>query len=130
MLMIIAKLSETNIAHQTPFKSKKIGNTITAVIWNITVLINDIAKEANPLIRAVKKADANMLKPHIKKQPTYIRIPFTVILHKPSSEPTKILVKGYASASDSPVIIMPEINIITRLFRNIFFTSNSFFAPK
>lgn len=60
--MIIAKLSETNIAHQTPFKSKKIGNTITAVIWNITVLINDIAKEANPLLRAVKSSAATFIK--------------------------------------------------------------------
>ena len=59
--------SATTDAAQIPFTPQKIGNIITATAWHKNVLKKDIIKDNAPLESAVKKEEAKMFKPQIKK---------------------------------------------------------------
>ena len=67
MEIINAQTSATTTAHHIPFTPNIIGIIITAADWKTSVLKNDIAAETPPLLSAVKKPDAKMLKPHKRK---------------------------------------------------------------
>ena len=50
-----------------PFKPQKRGRSITKNAWHKKVLKKDNSKDIPPLESAVKKDDAKIFKPHIKK---------------------------------------------------------------
>ena len=62
-----AKISATTTALQIPSAPKNTGNTSTAIISNTNVLPKEINAEVNPSFKAVKKAEAKMLKPEKRK---------------------------------------------------------------
>lgn len=61
--MTSANTSAIVTDHHIPSRSQKIGMIITAAILKIKVLRNDIAADTPPLLSAVKKDDANIVKP-------------------------------------------------------------------
>ena len=58
--------SATPTAHQMPSIPNIAGNKRSMAIWNIRVRKNEIAADTTPLLKAVKKEEAKILKPLIK----------------------------------------------------------------
>ena len=61
---MLENTSDTGSAAQIPSMPKNRGSTSTHTISNINVLIKEMAADTLPLFNAVKKEDANILKPH------------------------------------------------------------------
>ena len=92
------------------------GRIITAAIWNSSVLENEIAAETKPLLSAVKKDDAKILKPEIKKDIENSLKPLQVKSKSSLSYPTNIFERGDASIKAAAVKNTPETATIIRLF--------------
>ena len=90
--------SAATIASQMPFMPIISGRIITAAIWNSSVLENEIAAETKPLLSAVKKDDAKILKPEIKKDIENSLKPLQVKSKSSLSYPTNIFESGDASS--------------------------------
>jgi hypothetical protein len=84
-----ARISDATTDHQTPSISHKSGITLTVPHWNITVLAKDITAELKPSFKAVKKPDANILKPEKTKLKANILKPCSVSAQSAASYPTK-----------------------------------------
>ena len=61
VLTIRARSSAKVIDSQTPSSLRMIGRMERATSWKTRVLKNDMIADTMPLLRAVKKDDANML---------------------------------------------------------------------
>ena len=62
-----AMISAATTASQTPSSPRNIGRSITAPLWNTSVLRNEIMADTTPFPRAVKKAELQILKPQMIK---------------------------------------------------------------
>ena len=78
MEMINAAISDRVFDHQIPSIPIKIGSKITNDSLNTNVLRSEIIAETQPLFKAVKNDEANMLIPTIMKHSVVILIACTV----------------------------------------------------
>ena len=53
-------------ALQIPLIPNNVGSKRIIIIWNMSVRRNEIAADTTPLLKAVKKEDAKILKPLIR----------------------------------------------------------------
>ncbi len=63
-----ARSSATIMEIQIPSTSNTSGRSITAAIWNTSVLKNDISAETSPLLSAVKKDEPNIAIPENRNE--------------------------------------------------------------
>lgn len=85
MLTNSANNSAKVTASHSPFIPQIAGSRYIIIIWNTNVLINEIAADTTPLFNAVKKDEANILKPLIIYDVENNLIAVVVILNKLSS---------------------------------------------
>ena len=71
-------ISVANIAHQTPFNSKKIGKTSINPIWNTRERKKASTADTVPLFNAVKKPDEYIVIPDKINAKEHIRIALIV----------------------------------------------------
>ena len=90
--------SAAPIASQTPLTPKNNGNSSSIQVWNTSVRRKEITAEITPFPNAVKNADPKILNPESKKDNAYLRNPPPVSSHSSGSYPTKIFVRGDATA--------------------------------
>lgn len=85
MEIAAAQSSATVIANQIPSISKKMGRINTQEVWNTSVRKKDMAAEIAPLLSAVKKEEAKMLKPARIKEKEKSRNAWLVNADRPAS---------------------------------------------
>ena len=77
--------SEATTDHQIPSIPQISGRIITVATWKTTVLKKATTAETRPLLRAVKKPEAKMLKPTKRKEKALIRTARFVISKRTGS---------------------------------------------
>ena len=80
-----AKASAVKTEIHTPSMPSNSGRIRTEATWNISVRINEMTADIRPLLRAVKKDEPKMLKPHIRNESEYIRKPRVVSASRTAS---------------------------------------------
>ena len=114
---------------QIPSTSNHKGRTNTASIGKRKVRTVDKIKEMTPFDKAVKKEDAKIFTPTIKKQREYKRKPRTVKESNSSSPCVKMLDNGLANTTAINAIAIPNKEVIAILFLKTLFNSSLFSAP-